>query len=373
MSTLEETIREIEQEIASTPYNKASQHHIGKLKAKLAQMRDTLIKRSSKSAGYGFAVKKSGNATVGLLGFPSVGKSTLLNVLTSAKSQIGAYEFTTLDVIPGTMEYGGVKIQILDLPGIIIGASGGRGRGREILSVVRGCDLILVLLDVFNVKHTKAILNEIYTAGIRLDEKPPKVSIKKRMMGGVHIMQTTKLKKIDHKMIKDVMNTYNIHNADIVLREDVTIDRFIDAVRGNCIYIPSVVAINKIDMVSEKKLNNLYEEYFKEYDNVPAKDILPISAESKINIDVLKDQIFKKLDIIRVYLKPQGKSADLEEPLIIKRGYDVGDVCDMLHADFKQKFRYAKVWGKSAKFEGQVVGLGHDLEDGDILSIIKDN
>ena len=74
---------------------------------------------------------------------------------------------------------------------------------------------------------------------------------------------------------------------------------------------------------------------------------------------------------MQIYLKKQGAKADLEEPLIVKRGSTIEEVCDKLHGSFKKKFQYARIWGKSAKHPGQRTGLNHVLEDGDILGIIK--
>lgn len=81
--------------------------------------------------GVGFDVVRSGDARVALIGFPSVGKSTLLNKVTETKSETGAYEFTTLTCVPGKIQYKGAQIQLLDLPGIIEGAAQGKGRGRQ--------------------------------------------------------------------------------------------------------------------------------------------------------------------------------------------------------------------------------------------------
>ena len=185
MPDIEEKIKAIEDEIQRTPYNKATQHHIGKLKAKLARLKDEQIKRAAKSGGGGpsYAVRKSGNATVGLVGFPSVGKSTLLNAITSATSEVGEYDFTTLDVIPGELLYKGAKIQVLDMPGMIRGASKGRGRGREVISVARICDLIVLMIDVFET-NVPVLAEELSSAGIRLNERPAEKDCAARIVTG---------------------------------------------------------------------------------------------------------------------------------------------------------------------------------------------
>ncbi|PKP52190.1 MAG: GTP-binding protein [Candidatus Altiarchaeales archaeon HGW-Altiarchaeales-3] len=362
---IEDRIKDIEEEISSTVYNKATQHHIGKLKAKLAQLKDEQVKRaSSGGGGYGFAVKKSGHGTVALIGFPSVGKSTLLNQLTDAKSEVGDYEFTTLDVVPGMMEHNDTKIQILDLPGIITGASSGKGRGREILSIARNANLILILLDVFNTHHIEVIKKELYSVGIRLDKKPPNVSIRRTQKGGIILNSTVNLTKIDDIIVRDIMNIYGYHNAEVTVHEDLDSDELIDGILGNRIYTPSLVVVNKVDLAPPEHLDNIKEElgYF-----------IPISANKGENLELVKDKILEKLDVIRIYMKPQGEKADMDEPLIIKRRSSVRNVCEVLHKEFMDKFRYARVWGKSARYAGQIVGLEHKLEDKDVLSVIKGN
>ena len=103
------------------------------MKAKLAKLKREIIDASSKKsggAGEGLDVAKSGDSRIGMIGFPSVGKSTLLTKLTGTFSKVAAYEFTTLTCVPGVIRYKGAKIQLLDLPGIIEGAKDGKGRGK---------------------------------------------------------------------------------------------------------------------------------------------------------------------------------------------------------------------------------------------------
>ncbi|KPJ70334.1 hypothetical protein AMJ51_02245 [Microgenomates bacterium DG_75] len=116
---IDSKIRAIKEEIRRTPYHKGTEHYIGHLKAKLAKLKKQKAQVRAKGKGEGFAVKKSGDATVVLVGPPSVGKSSLLNKFTGAHARIEEWPFTTLKVIPGMLQYKGAHIQILDLRKII--------------------------------------------------------------------------------------------------------------------------------------------------------------------------------------------------------------------------------------------------------------
>jgi hypothetical protein len=359
----EKEIKAIEEEIRKTPYNKATQKHIGMLKAKLARLKEAAEKEKTKSmgkAGLGFGLKKSGDATVLLIGLPSVGKSTLLNKITNAESKVADYEFTTLKVIPGMMEYKGAKIQILDVPGIVGGASKGKGRGKEILSMARAADLICLMLDAtkdYNIQ-LKVIKQELYDAGFRLGEKLPDVKIYKEMRGGLKISSTVKLKKIDEETIKEILKEFRILNGEIIIREDITPDQLIDVLLGNRVYVPFTVIVNKTDLLKNPPKRPMDTD-----------EMIFISAKDGKNIEKLKEMMWKKLNLMRLYMKKIGKEPDMNEPLIIKNGSTVKDVCIKLHKEFLENFDYARIWGKSAKFPGQNVGLEHKLNDEDIVEI----
>jgi small GTP-binding protein len=203
-----EKIKEIEEEMARTQKNKATEYHLGLLKAKLARYRAQLLEPASKSgpAGVGFDVQKSGDARVALIGFPSVGKSTLLSKCTHTASETAAYEFTTLTAIPGVIEYQGARIQLLDLPGIVEGASQGRGRGRQVVATAKTADLILIMLDATKSEEQRRLLEiELDAVGIRLNKRKPDVVFKRRTTGGITLNTTVKLTKTDEKTIRTIL------------------------------------------------------------------------------------------------------------------------------------------------------------------------
>jgi len=364
-SQIEKQIKDIEDEIFNTQKNKATERHIGKLKAKLAKLRAEVDKRKSASVkGKGFAIKKSGDATVGLIGFPSIGKSTLMNQLTDAESRVGSYDFTTINVIPGMMNYKGANIQILDFPGLISGASEGKGRGREILSAIRNVDLVLFMIDAQHESHLELMALELYKASLRLNQTRPDVVVKRTGQGGINVTTATNLTHLNEEVIKSIASEYVV-NADVIIRENITEDQLIDVFVENKVYVPAIVIINKIDLVSK-------DELLKHIKQIKDKSwkLIEISALKGMGLDRLREIIFSELKLIRIYMKPVGKSVDYNEPLILKKGDTVNDACEKLHRDFKKRFRYATVTGSSAKHDSQKVGLDHKLKDKDVLTIV---
>ncbi|MBI2666216.1 50S ribosome-binding GTPase [Candidatus Woesearchaeota archaeon] len=342
-------IKALEDELKKTKYNKATQGHFAIVKAKIAMLKEKQEARVRGKVGkseHGYSVRKSGDATVLLLGFPSTGKSTLLNALAGTKSEVAAYAFTTLSVIPGMLEYKQASIQILDVPGIVEGAASGRGRGKEVLAVIRNADLVLMVIDASYPEHHSALLREIRESGIRINKYHPEVYIKKTAKGGIQIGKTVPL-EINDETIKNVLREFKINNAEVLIRSRIDIDDFIDCIEGNKKYLPAVICVSKADMIEEVALKKVMQQ---------VQADLAVSAETGFHLEELKDKIFEKLDFIRIYMKEPKKDADLQEPLIITRGSTVGDM-------------FVRIWGSSAKFPGQRLMLNHRVADKDVVEI----
>ncbi|KAJ7630520.1 P-loop containing nucleoside triphosphate hydrolase protein [Roridomyces roridus] len=360
-----EKIKEIEEEMARTQKNKATEYHLGLLKAKLARYRAQLLEPASKSgpAGVGFDVQKSGDARVALIGFPSVGKSTLLSTLTHTASEVASYEFTqNINCNPGVIEYQGARIQLLDLPGIVEGASQGRGRGRQVVSTAKTADLIVVMLDATKSDEQRRLLEiELDAVGIRLNKQKPDVVFKRRTTGGITFNTTVKLTQTDEKTIRTILASYKLHNCDVMIREDITTDDFIDVLIGTRKYIPCLYVYNKIDAISLEQMDKLAR----------SRNTVVISCEMNLNLDYLVERMWAELNLVKVYTKKRGAHPDLTDPICLRKGATLEDVCNGVHRSLATNFRYGLVWGKSSKFSphAQKVSLAHQVQDEDVVSI----
>lgn len=128
-------------------------------------------------------------ADVGLVGFPNVGKSTLISVVSAAKPKIANYHFTTLTPVLGVVKIEeGKSFVMADIPGLIEGASEGVGLGHELLRHVERCRLIVHVIDVSGsegrdpIEDFKAINHELENFSMELAEAPQIVAANKSDM-----------------------------------------------------------------------------------------------------------------------------------------------------------------------------------------------
>jgi len=368
--------------MARTQKNKATNYHLGTLKAKLARLRNELFVEQSGGSGggggEGFDVARNGDARIALIGFPSVGKSSLLNTLTSTESEAAGYEFTTLTCIPGVLYYKGSKIQVLDLPGIIEGAAHGAGRGKEVIAVARSADAILIVLDAGKEglqRHREILERELETVGIRLNQRPPDVTVTLRKTGGggVRFASTVPqplLGPEPEKIVTQILREYRIMAADVLAREEITVDQLVDVVVGNRQYKPCLYLYNKIDMVTIEEVDELARMPNSMVGSVARN--FNISEDPKED-DLLKQNLWKYLGLTRIYTKRKGSPPDLGDPVVlsqIRKGTTVKSLCANVSTELLRDFNFSLVWGTSAKHAPQRCGLSHTLHDQDVVQIV---
>ncbi|HET8679797.1 MAG TPA: GTPase [bacterium] len=128
--------------------------------------------------------------------------------------------------------------------------------------------------------------------------------------------------------------------------------------------VPAVYVATKLDDPGAPSVLEVFEEF--SGDRLP---LLPISAEQGTNLGELRRIMFDMLGVIRVYSKKPGKKADLHVPYILRRGTSVLGAAAVVHKDFAERLKYARLWRRGGEIDGQMIGRDHPLEDGDILEL----
>jgi len=269
----------------------------------------------------------------------------------------------------------GARIQLLDLPGIISGAAVGKGRGRQVVAISRTAELILMLLDASKEdrgeQQKQKLTVELETMGLRLNKRRPEIYLKIKSSGGVVFTSTAPgpLTHLDVNVCRDILDVYKIHDAEVVVRADCTVDEFIDTIESaKRVYVPCLYVYNKIDELTIEELDELASQ----------EHSVVVSGSMRLNMDYLLERIWDELELVRVYTKKQGEPPDFSQPVILaSKGQHgtkivtVKTLCLHLHKDLVTSFRYAIVWGKSAKHIPQTVGINHILADEDVVQIVK--
>lgn len=189
------------------------------------------------------------------------------------------------------------------------------------------------------------------------------IYLKPKKAGGVKINFQNPPKYLDDKMVYNILRDYKMLNAEVLIRDDeATVDDLIDVImKDHRKYIKCLYVYNKIDSVSLDFLDKLARE----------PNTVVMSCELDLGIRDVVDRCWKELALIRIYTKRKGIDPDFGEALIVRSNSTIEDVCDRIHRTLKDTFKYALVWGASARHVPQRVGLSHAVADEDVVYIVS--
>ena len=209
-----------------------------------------------------------------------------------------------------------------------------------------------------------ATTQQLEAVGLRLNQRPPDVYFKKKKTGGLTFTAVVKLTHLDEKLVYQILHEYKIHNAEVLIREDITVDQLIDVLEGNRKYVRCLYVYNKIDMLSIEEVDEMARR----------PDTAVISCHMELGLTQLLQRMWEEMALVRVYTKPPKGRPDFEEPVILsaeRGGVSVSNFCKQVHAALLRTFAYANVWGSSAKHAPQRVGKEHLLQDEDVVMIVR--
>jgi len=127
------------------------------------------------------------------------------------------------------------------------------------------------------------------------------------------------------------------------------------------IELPAILAITRADEAHPADVERLRAAF-------GDLETVTVSMLDDVSLDAFRDAVWRLTGLIRVYLRSNGGVEP--EPLALEPGATVTDVADAIHHDLAERFSGARVWGPSARFDGQRVGRGHEVLDGDAVEIL---
>jgi ribosome-interacting GTPase 1 len=302
--TLSEKILALEEMLSVIPKHKGTEKMQADIKRRLSKLRTEGEKRAGRR-GFSYSISREGAGQVLVAGLPNVGKSSLVSRLTNAPSTVADYPYTTQMPVPGMMFYENVQIQLVDMPPLMYEPA-----DPWYANMSRVADLIVAVVDLTDDPATQLelIVEELARFRIRPTGRPGKEGDTYEMEKPMLVLGC----KADHP---------NAGEGAAELQH---------AARG----LP----------------------------------VLIISTTTGEGLEYVRAEVYRLLDLIRVYTRAPGKGPDMKHPFVLKRGSTMAELAGEIHQDFLEKFRYGRVWGQG-KFDGQKVNLDYHLSDGDVIEL----
>ena len=307
-ATPQEKVARLEELISTVPKHKGTDKLRSDLRKRLSKLKASAESKKGDSRQVSsFSIPKEGAGQVAVIGPPNSGKSSLVTAITNASPEVSISPFTTWTPTPGMTNYRHVPIQIIDTPPLHSSYV-----EPAFMDLLRRCDMLLLVLD--------------------LQTDPP----------------------ADFADALALLAEYNIR--PLHEKDDSEFD---PRVR----YIQFLYALNKYDDEQDDEVWEIVQELM---DDAPP--MIPISARTGQNLELLQRIIFERLRLMRVYSKPPGEDPDLTAPFVLQEGSTVAEFAEKVHRDFYDQLKSARIWG-SGSFDGQIVSRDQVLRDGDIVEL----
>ena len=309
-TTLEEELACLQVMMKEIPKHKGTDHLQAELKSKISKVKKELVvEKSTGKKTRGLRIPRQGAGTAILLGGPNAGKSQLIASLTRATPEVAPYPFTTTVPAPAMMPWEDVNVQLIDTPPITADYL-----EQHLYGFIRAADLALLMVDLESddgIEQCQAVLDRLAQTKTRLAAQS----------------------RLDE--------------------QDVGLS-----------YTQTFLVPNKIDAPGAPERLELLHELlpldFREY---------VISAKHGTGLETLRTAIYQAMDVIRVYSKlPSAKEADRDRPFTLRRGSVLLEMAGMVHKDFLEGLKFARVWG-SAVHDGTQVKGDYVLHDRDIVEL----
>ncbi|MDH3688002.1 MAG: 50S ribosome-binding GTPase [Gammaproteobacteria bacterium] len=312
--------------LRTIPKHKGTENLQADIKSRIKQLTEELAgpKKGGARTGPAYTIRSEGAAQVALIGPPNAGKSSLHVRLTGSHAEVGPYAYTTKLPQPGMLKFEDIHIQLIDLPPISADFM-----EPWFVNALQPADAALLVVDLSDAE----CMDHIVSIRERLAEK--RITLRE-----------------DWPVFVNEEGGQSQAHSD----SDELDDPF-------SLALPTLLIANKSDLDPDPDEVNVLEELLGV--RFPA---VATSAETGQGLDQIGQMLFERLQVVRVYTKAPGKSADKNKPFTVFRGETVLDVARLVHKDIARTLKYARIWG-SGQFDGQQVGPDHHVCDKDVLEL----
>jgi small GTP-binding protein len=370
-SSIEEQIAHLERFLGVVVKHKGVENHLRMAKGKLKRLKaqQEKLKQAKKGSGEKWLVPKGEDAQIVIIGNVNSGKSSILNeIARSEAAKVGSYPFTTVKPEVGSITAKGARLQLVELPAIVEGSTSGEMSGKLVLAGIRNGDCVVITIDLSHdpIKQIKLILEELKKGKIRLNTPKPPVTVEKVGSGNIQVFNGHFFEGEGNEAVIEIMRSKGYVNAIVRFHAQTSLNQFLDSLDNTITYLPALIIASKGDFEGSKQNFEKLKRYLE--DSERNFQIIPTSANQKEGFEGVEEILFKQLGRIRIFTR--NAVGDIaERPIILREGSTVENAIGVLSKKMLKFFRFTRVWGSSAKYDGEKVGLDRILHDGDVIQV----